>query len=260
MKNITDPLSLQDNLCLITGAASGLGAAIAEHFADQGARLILTDRNAEGLDTLVARLRASGTEIHSLVVDMADARAVEQMAQVALQHWGRIDTVICNAGIEGPVGAMHEAPKAARDLLFQVNLFSNLELLQKLLPEMSRQGAGSVILMSSIAGLRGNRHIGLYGVTKAALAQVARNLAVEWGPKGIRVNAIAPGLIHTPLAEHLMQNPEFIERRLAHTPLRRVGKPEEIASVARLLASPGGAFITGQTLVVDGGTLISDGN
>lgn len=260
MTKTTDLLSLQGNVCLITGAASGLGAAMAEHFADQGARLILMDRNAKGLDKLATQLNASGASVHSQVGDMADARAVSQMASASLRHWGRIDTIICNAGMEGPVGAMHEAPKAARDHLFQVNLFSNLELLQKLLPEMSRQGAGSVILMSSIAGLRGNRHIGLYGVTKAALAQVARNLAVEWGPKGIRVNAIAPGLIRTPFAEHLMQDRAFIERRLAHTPLRRVGKPEEVAAVARLLASSGGAFITGQTLVVDGGTLISDGN
>lgn len=260
MTKPTDLLSLQGNVALITGAASGLGAAMAEHFAAQGARLILVDRNASGLDKLATQLSATGASVLTLVGDMADAKSVAHLAQAALRHWGRIDTVICNAGIEGPVGAMHEAPKAARDHLFQVNLFSNLDLLQKLLPEMSRQGAGSIILMSSIAGLRGNRHIGLYGVTKAALAQVARNLAVEWGPKGIRVNAIAPGLIRTPFAEYLMQDRTFIERRLAHTPLMRVGKPEEIAAVARLLASPGGAFMTGQTLVVDGGTLISDGN
>jgi len=114
--------------------------------------------------------------------------------------------------------------------------------------------------MSSIAGLRGNQAIGLYGMSKAALAQLARNLAQEWGPSGVRVNAISPGLIRTSLASGLMDNAEFMQRRLAQTPLRRVGEPHEVAGVAVMLASPAGAFITGQNLVVDGGTLISDGN
>jgi NAD(P)-dependent dehydrogenase (short-subunit alcohol dehydrogenase family) len=113
--------------------------------------------------------------------------------------------------------------------------------------------------MSSIAGLRGNKSIGLYGLTKAAVAQLARNLAVEWGPQGVRVNAISPGLIRTPLASGLLGNDLFMQRRLAMTPLRRVGEPHEVAGIAVMLASRAGGFITGQNLVVDGGTLISDG-
>jgi NAD(P)-dependent dehydrogenase (short-subunit alcohol dehydrogenase family) len=125
---------------------------------------------------------------------------------------------------------------------------------------MAGRGGGSVILMSSIAGIRGNTAIGLYGLSKAALAQLARNLAVEWGPKGVRVNAISPGLIRTPLAEVLLADPTFMKRRLALTPLRRVGEPHEIAGVVVMLASRAGGFITGHNLVVDGGTTISDGN
>ena len=117
-----------------------------------------------------------------------------------------------------------------------------------------------MILMASIAALRGNRSIGLYGMTKAALAQLARNLAVEWGPQGVRANAIAPGLIRTPLAAGLMQDAAFMTRRIAMTPLRRVGEAHEVAGVAVMLASAAGAFVSGQTLVVDGGTLVSDGS
>jgi NAD(P)-dependent dehydrogenase (short-subunit alcohol dehydrogenase family) len=117
-----------------------------------------------------------------------------------------------------------------------------------------------VILTSSIAGLRGNKSIGLYGLSKAGGAELARNLAVEWGPRNVRVNAISPGMIRTEFARPLLDNPEIMTRRLAMTPLRRVGEPDEIAGVAVMLAAPAGAFITGQNLVVDGGTIIGDGN
>jgi NAD(P)-dependent dehydrogenase (short-subunit alcohol dehydrogenase family) len=141
-----------------------------------------------------------------------------------------------------------------------VNLRSAFTLTRMLLPSMAEKGVGSVVLTSSIAGLRGNRAIGLYGLSKAALSQLARNLAVEWGPSGIRVNAIAPGLIRTPLASELISNSSFMEKRLAMTPLRRVGEPDEVAGMVVLLAGKAGGFITGQTIVIDGGTLISDGS
>jgi NAD(P)-dependent dehydrogenase (short-subunit alcohol dehydrogenase family) len=141
-----------------------------------------------------------------------------------------------------------------------INLKSALRLCSALIPDMAERGQGSVILMSSIAGLRGNKAIGLYSLSKAGLAQLARNLAVEWGPKGVRVNAISPGLIRTPLASELLKNEQFMQRRLLSTPLRRVGEPEEIAGVAVMLASRAGGFISGQNIVVDGGTIISDGN
>jgi NAD(P)-dependent dehydrogenase (short-subunit alcohol dehydrogenase family) len=125
---------------------------------------------------------------------------------------------------------------------------------------MAEGGGGSVVLMASIAGVRGNKGLGLYGLSKAGLAQLARNLAVEWGPANIRVNAISPGVIQTEFARPLTDNPDVLQRRLALTPLRRVGRPEEVAALALLLAAPGGAFISGQNLIVDGGTTIGDGN
>jgi NAD(P)-dependent dehydrogenase (short-subunit alcohol dehydrogenase family) len=141
-----------------------------------------------------------------------------------------------------------------------VNLRSILWLTSLVIPGMAARGGGSVILTSSLSGLRGNQSLGLYGLSKAGCAQLARNLAVEWGPKNVRVNAISPGVIATEFARPLTDNAEVLARRLALTPLRRTGTPAEIAGVAVLLAAPAGAFITGQNLVVDGGTLIGDGS
>jgi NAD(P)-dependent dehydrogenase (short-subunit alcohol dehydrogenase family) len=162
--------------------------------------------------------------------------------------------------VQGPAGPIGDTTDADWDRVMDINLRSAVALSNALAPHMARRGGGSIVLMASIAGLRGNRSIGLYGLSKAALAQLARNLAVEWGPQGVRVNAITPGLFDTPLARQPMADPDYMPRRLALTPLRRVGQPSEVAGAAVLLASAAGAFITGHNLVVDGGTLISDGH
>jgi NAD(P)-dependent dehydrogenase (short-subunit alcohol dehydrogenase family) len=186
--------------------------------------------------------------------------AIDTLNETALKRCQRIDILVCNAGVQGPAGPLSETSDADWHRVMDTNLRSALWLCSAVIPGMAARGAGSVILMSSIAGIRGNKSIGLYGLSKAALAQLARNLAVEWGPSGVRVNAISPGLIRTPLAEPLLTNSAFMERRLALTPLRRIGEPHEIAGAAVLLASRAGAFITGHNLIIDGGTTISDGN
>jgi NAD(P)-dependent dehydrogenase (short-subunit alcohol dehydrogenase family) len=141
-----------------------------------------------------------------------------------------------------------------------VNLRSVLWLTSEVIPGMAARGGGSVIITSSISGVRGNKAIGLYGLSKAGNAELARNLAVEWGPSNVRVNAISPGLVRTEFARPMLEKPEVMERRLALTPLRRAGEPHEVAGVAVMLAARAGAFITGQNLIVDGGTTIGDGN
>ena len=171
-----------------------------------------------------------------------------------------MDTLLCNAGIQGPAGPLGQVSDDDWQAVMDTNLRSAVRLCNALAPRMAARGGGSLVLMASIAALRGNRAIGLYGLSKAALAQLARNLAVEWGPANVRANAIAPGLIRTPLADGLLADAAFMARRLQATPLRRVGEPHEVAGLAVLLASRAGAFITGQTLVADGGTLISDGS
>lgn len=247
---------LRGRIALLTGAGGGLGQAIALAFAAQGAELVLADRTLDATASVADRCRALGVPVRTLAADLGDPQAVQALAA----DCGRVDVLVCNAGMQGPAGPLHAIDRADWDRVFQVNLASAQALTARIVPAMAQRGGGSVILMASIAALRGNRAIGLYGMTKAALAQLARNLAVEWGPEGVRANAIAPGLIRTPLADPLLANDGFMARRLAMTPLRRVGEPHEVAGVAVLLASAAGAFITGQTLVVDGGTLISDGS
>ena len=250
---------LEGQVALITGAAQGLGNAIAQAFAVQHASVMLADLDGLACERAANALRAQGADAIAIECDVARADAVARLATQGMAWHGRIDTLVCNAGIQGPAG-----PRVADDVewqrVFDVNLRGAARLSHLLIPPMATRGNGSVILMSSIAGLRGNQAIGLYGLTKAALAQLARNLAVQWGPRGVRVNAISPGLIRTPLAAEMLADDAFMWRRLALTPLRRVGEPHEVAGVAVMLASRAGGFVNGHNLVVDGGTTISDGN
>ncbi|MDN4590792.1 short-chain dehydrogenase [Xenophilus aerolatus] len=252
--------ALDGQVALVTGATGGLGQAIALAYAQNGASLVLSDRDDAALRDIAARCASLGGAVQTVVADLSAPAQVQALAERAQAAFGPIDLLVCNAGMQGPAGPLLEVPAEDWARVFQVNLASAHALCAALLPAMGERGHGRVVLMASIAALRGNGAIGLYGLSKAALAQMARNLAVEWGPRGVCVNAIAPGLIRTPLAEGLMANGAFMARRLAATPLRRVGEPHEVAGVAVMLASAAGGFITGQTLVVDGGTVISDGS
>lgn len=251
--------NLNGKVALITGATGGLGSAIVQAMAESGACVLVSDLNADACEQSVNRLTGEGFKAHAVPCDLSQITEIDTLVKHCESEFGRIDLLVCNAGVQGPAGPIDAISADDWELVMGVNLKSALHLSTRVIQGMAERGEGSVILMSSIAGLRGNKAIGLYGLSKAGLAQLARNLAVEWGPKGVRVNAISPGLIRTPLATSLLENSEFMERRLSMTPLRRVGEPEEIAGVAVMLASRAGGFITGQNIVVDGGTLISDG-
>jgi NAD(P)-dependent dehydrogenase (short-subunit alcohol dehydrogenase family) len=175
-------------------------------------------------------------------------------------EFGRIDVLLANAGIAGVAGSLTTLSEADYEELFDVNLNRTVQLCSMVAPGMAERKESAIVITSSIAGLRGNKALGAYGMTKAALSQLARNLAVEFGPHNVRANCIAPGLISTSWADAILSDPKAADRRLGLTPLRRIGQPQEVAAAALFLAAPGGAFVTGQTLVVDGGTLISDGN
>jgi NAD(P)-dependent dehydrogenase (short-subunit alcohol dehydrogenase family) len=247
---------LTGRTALVTGAGGGLGQAIVRALATQGARVLVSDFSPDVCKEQANRLRAEGHDAQACPANLASVHQVDALCDAACH----VDILICNAGIQGPAGPMATATEDDWQRVFDINLRSSARLASRLIPPMASRGDGSVVLMSSIAGLRGNKAIGLYGMSKAALAQLARNLAVEWGPQGVRVNAVSPGLIRTPLAADLMADSAFMARRMQATPLRRVGEPEEVAGVVVMLASRAGGFVTGHNLVVDGGTTVSDGN
>lgn len=255
-----DLFTLTGRVALLTGAAGGIGEATARLLAQAGAELILTDNRGEALEAFAAELRADGAVVHTLACDLAQADSVRALARDAVAAAGRVDVLICNGGMEGHVGPIGEASDTAIDTLLAVNLRSAMTLTAALAPGMAERGCGAIVLVASIAAVRGNKAIGLYGVAKAGLTQLARNLAVEWGPSGVRANAISPGLTATPFAKPILENPDYLPRRLGLTPLRRAGTAREIAASILFLASDASGFVTGHNLIADGGTTISDGN
>ncbi|SLK11567.1 SDR family NAD(P)-dependent oxidoreductase [Novosphingobium mathurense] len=240
---------------IVTGSTRGIGRAIAEALITQGARVVISSENADDTARVSAELGMPG-----LTCDVTDAAALEALVETTTGEFGGLDIVVCNAGITGKPGTFADIDMADYARVLAINLTSQVELCNLALPHIAARGGGSAILMSSLSGLRGNGRINAYALSKAGVAQLARNLAIEWGPRNVRVNAISPGFIATELSGPLLADEAFMTRRMAMTPLRRPGTPEEIAGAAVFLASPAGAFMTGQNLVVDGGTLITDGS
>lgn len=251
---------LTGKTALISGATRGIGLAIARAYGQAGARVAISSESLEDCRRVAATLQDEGLDAWPIKADLGQQTEVEALAAAVLEHFGGLDALVCNAGVAPHMGPLATVGELDWQTTMDVNLRSALWLTRALVPSMAARGGGSVVLMASIAGVRGNKALGLYGLSKAALAQLARNLAVEWGPANVRVNAISPGVIHTEFARPLTDSPALMEKRLALTPLRRVGTPAEIAGLALLLAAPAGGFITGQNLVVDGGTTIGDGN
>lgn len=203
---------------------------------------------------------ALGPHTLGIACDVADDGAQRRMLEATLARFGRLDVLVCNAGITGKPGGIESLELDDYDRVMRINLRSMVVLTQIALPHLASGGGGSVVLVSSIAGIRGNSAIGSYALAKAGVAQLARNIAVEWGPRNIRCNAISPGLIATELSAPLRANPQFLARRLQMTPLRRAGTVEEVAGAVVWLASAAGAFVTGQNIAIDGGTVITDGS
>ncbi|MEY4721414.1 MAG: hypothetical protein RIQ46_1139 [Pseudomonadota bacterium] len=242
-------------MALVTGSTRGIGRAIAEGLAAQGARVAISSEDAADTARVAAELGQPG---HAC--DVADDAALTRLVDFAVAELGGIDLLVCNAGITGRAGPFATIDMADHDRVMAINLRSQVVLCNLALPHIAARGGGSVVLVSSLAGLRGNGAINAYALAKAGVAQLARNLAVEWGPRGVRVNAVSPGFIATDLSQPLLDDPAFMARRMAHTPLRRPGKAEEVAGAVLFLASAAGGFVTGHNLVVDGGTLVTDGS
>ena len=244
---------LNGQVALVTGSSKGIGRAIVERMAEHGARVVVSSRKADACEAVAAGIRARGGEAMVIPANIGKKEELQALVDQTLAAWGRIDALVCNAAVNPHFGPSYEIPDEAWDRIMGTNIRSNHWLANMVLPEMAARGEGSVTIVSSIAGLRGNRMLGAYGVSKAADMQLVRNLAVEWGPRGVRANCIAPGLVRTDFARALWEDPANLAAREATTPLRRIGEPDEIAGAAVFLASAAGRFMTGQTMVIDGG-------
>jgi NAD(P)-dependent dehydrogenase (short-subunit alcohol dehydrogenase family) len=246
---------LSGRVAVITGSSRGIGRAIALRFAEHGARVVVSSRKQDACDAVVAEITAAGGEACSITCHIAEKPQLQTLVDRTLDRWGQIDALVCNAAVNPYFGPAQNMSDEAYDRVMDCNVRSNFWLCNMVLPHMGARGGGCVIVVSSIAGLRGSPIIGVYGLSKAADMQLVRNIACEWGPSGVRANCIAPGLVRTDFARALWENPEILRKRTRDTPLQRIGEPDEIAGAAVFLASPAGSFMTGQTMVIDGGVL-----
>jgi len=251
-----DLFSLKDKTAIVTGSSKGIGRAIAMAYARAGARVVVTSRKLDACEAVVAQIRAEGGQATAIACNISSKEQIHAMVDQSEAAFGPADVLVCNAAVNPFYGPMSEIPDEAFQKVMAVNIQSNLWLVNRVAPRMAERGGGSIVIISSIAGITGSRVLGVYAISKAADMQMARNLALEWGKKGIRANCIAPGLVKTDFAKALWSNPETLAATLKASPLSMIGEPEDIAGTALLLGSPAGRFITGTTIVVDGGATV----
>ena len=247
---------LTGKVAVITGASRGIGRAIAERMAEHGARVVISSRKLDACEEVASGIRARGGEAVATACHIGRKEELQALVDSTVARWGRIDVLVCNAAVNPFFGPAVEMPDEAYDRIMNSNVRSNFWLCNMVAPGMAKQGDGAIIIVSSIGGFQGSDRLGVYCISKAADMQLARNLAVEWGASNVRANCIAPGLIKTDFAKALWEDPDTLARRNETTPLRRIGEPDEIAGAAVFLAAPASRFMTGQSMVIDGGVTI----
>jgi dehydrogenase/reductase SDR family protein 4 len=247
---------LTGQVAVVTGSTKGIGKSIAEELCKAGAKVMISSRKADACEATRAELAAQGLTVLAQPCNVGRKEEVSALVAATNKAWGRIDIMVCNAAVNpyyGPLGGLSDE---AFDKVMNSNVKSNLWLANLVIPGMAERGGGSVIMVGSIAGLKANTIIGAYGISKAADHMLVKNLAAEWGPKNVRVNAIAPGLVKTDFAKALWEDDKLRKAREDATPLRRLGEPHDIGGIAVFLASRAAAFMTGQCIVADGGVTI----
>jgi len=256
---IVSLFDLSGKVALVTGSSRGIGRAIVERMAEQGARVVVSSRKLEACNEVAAAINAKFGEGRALALpaNISSKDELQRLVAETTRVFGDIHILVCNAASNPHYGPMHTISDDQLRKILDNNIVSNHWLITMVAPQMMARKDGAVIIISSIGGLRGSPVIGTYCISKAADLQLARNLAVELGPHNVRINCIAPGLIRTDFARALWENPEMMKQRNAQTPLGRIGEPDEIAGAAIMLASKAGSFMTGQTIVIDGGVTIA---
>ena len=250
------PFDLQGKVAFVTGSTRGIGKSIAEEMARAGAKVVVSSRKAEACEAVRAEFERQGWPVIAQPCNVSRKEELQALVDRTVATWGAIDIVVANAAANPYYGPLAQLPDDTFDKIFTNNVKSVLWLANMTLPGMAERGGGSFITIGSIGGILANTVIGAYGMSKAADHALVRNLAAEWGPKNVRVNAIAPGLIKTDFARALWEDDMRRKEREALTPLRRLGEPREIGGIAVFLASEAASFITGQVIVADGGVTI----
>ena len=233
MKNT--PFDLTGKVAIITGSSRGIGRSSAELLAKLGAKVVISSRKADACQEVAEGIKKAGGDAHVIPCNISRREEVEALITGTTKHYGKVDILVCNAAVNPYYGPLLDIKDEAFDKIMDSNVKSNIWLCALAIPQMAERGNGSVVIVSSIGGLRGSTVIGAYGISKAADFALCRSLAGEWGPKGVRVNCVAPGLVKTDFASALWEDPENLKRRTATTPLRRIGEPDEIAGAVAYL-------------------------
>jgi NAD(P)-dependent dehydrogenase (short-subunit alcohol dehydrogenase family) len=252
---------LSGKVAIVTGSSRGIGRAIAEGLAHHGAKVVISSRKQDACEEVAKAINDEHGDERAIAIaaSISDKDALQALVDETKQRLGTIDILVCNAASNPYYGPMGGITDDQFRKILDNNVIANHWLISMAAPEMLERGEGSIIIVSSIGGLTSSTMIGAYNISKAADFQLARNLAAEFGPSGVRVNCIAPGLVKTDFARALWENPETLKAVTKTTPLRRIGEPHEIAGAAVYLASPASTFMTGQTMIVDGGSTIGVG-
>ncbi len=250
---------LQGKVAVVTGSSRGIGRAIVERLAEHGARVVVSSRKLAPCEDVAAAINARHGEGRAMAVaaNISSKQDLQHLADETVRAFGQIDVLVCNAASNPYYGPLAGISDDQFRKILDNNIISNHWLIGMVAPAMRARKDGAIVIVSSIGGLKGNAIIGAYNISKAADFSLARNLAVEFGADNVRVNCIAPGLIKTDFARALWENPQTLQASNARTPLGRIGEPDEIAGAAVFLAARAGAYVTGQTLVVDGGQTIT---
>jgi NAD(P)-dependent dehydrogenase (short-subunit alcohol dehydrogenase family) len=247
---------LSGKVAIVTGSSRGIGKSIAVQLARCGAKVVISSRKIDACQQAVKEIKAEGHEAIAIGANISRREEVEALVASTRASFGPIDILVCNAATNPYYGPTTGLTDEVFAKVMHNNVLSSIWLCNLVQPDMVAKHDGAIVLVSSVGGLHGSSVIGAYNISKAADMQLARNLAVEWGPHNIRVNCISPGVVRTDFARAIHEDPEvrsMVERDL---PLRRIGEPDDIGGIAVLLASRAGAYITGQAIVADGGARI----
>ena len=256
MANLFD---MTGKVAVVTGSSRGIGRAIAERFAEHGAKVVVSSRKAAACDEVTKAINdrhGAGTAL-TIPANISSKDELKNLIDETTKKLGKVDVLVCNAASNPYYGPLAGISDDQFSKILQNNIIANNWLISHTVPQMIERKDGSIIIISSVGGYKGSSTIGAYCISKAADLQLARNLAVEYGQYNVRVNCIAPGLIKTDFAKALWDNPDNLKASTARSPLLRIGIPDEIAGAAVFMGSAAGDFMTGQTVVIDGGATIS---